>query len=1076
MKFRFAFLMGLALVFAAGCGEQALTPTVPELDDFSPLKIDVPGHSIFTSGADVDTWDPIFPASQDNQWPTTVCVPQPAVGLDANWTNPHKASVANGASFQTDMSNRGLFVSDWINAWPGFQGGDAPNLPGPPSNQGANHNWTRYSTPVSGNGNFNISLAADNCSWVFLSDAAGNNPQLVGAQLDAPWTVTHEYPVTLSGNHTLEFIIFDGGGQAGGMFQLETNTGPPPVDTDGDGLFDISETELYGTDPNNPDSDGDGVSDGAEVAAGTDPLAAPDADGDGVPDAQDAFPNDPTESADTDGDGVGDNADPEPTRTNLYSWVDWQSANVAAGTATGTVTLGNGTTVTVDLRVADPNGAAPIFGYTNNGMNVGGIAGFTFHDWFSSNFASYTSAFVLNGPGFDDDIIALAGGSESGHPLSSYTITFSQAVSDPVMAIMSLGSGGNPATYDFDRSFEVLSQGPGRFGGSSTALTTAAGEQLVGREGYGTLRFLGSFSTFSWTVPDGEVWHGFTLGIRSLADANADTDGDGVPDASDNCPSISNGGQGDSDGDGIGDACDSANDGNQDTDGDGLTNAAEVIIGTSPTNPDTDGDGINDGADAFPLDPSSNHSDSTPPVISYVLTGDLGNNSWYTSDVTITWTVTDNQSTATTTGCEAVTTSADGTGYTFTCSAESLGGTASVTSDAFQIDQTAPTASGTLSGTLGNNDWYTTAVSVVWESADAGSGVLENCADESQGTDGTGYTFSCTVEDNAGNSTTATTDAFQIDQTAPAVSGALSGTLGNNDWYTSAVSVAWTSTDDGSGVLENCADESQGTDGTGYTFSCTVEDNAGNSTTATSAEFKIDQTDPTVSGTISGTLGLNGWYVSPVTATWTSDDTGGSGVVENCADETQSVDGTGLTLTCEVEDNAGNTASATTETFKIDQTMPDVIAALLAVDVKHNKGLFEVNFSCSDNLDANPTVTSATINGVVVTNGQIVDLRLQSEKSEKSEKSSKSEKSGKSDKPVKISGTSLELTVQCVDEAGNAGSGSATAAFPPKPGKSAKSEKSDKSDKSAKQSEKSGKSDKSGKKGRRRGGRRGGRL
>jgi len=53
----------------------------------------------------------------------------------------------------------------------------------------------------------------------------------------------------------------------------------PTSDEDGDGLFDLVETdtEVYvsptdtGTDPRNWDSDGDGSSDGEEVLAGTDP-------------------------------------------------------------------------------------------------------------------------------------------------------------------------------------------------------------------------------------------------------------------------------------------------------------------------------------------------------------------------------------------------------------------------------------------------------------------------------------------------------------------------------------------------------------------------------------------------------------------------------------------------------------------------------------------------------------------------------------------------------------------------------------------------------------------------------------
>jgi fibro-slime domain-containing protein len=44
------------------------------------------------------------------------------------------------------------------------------------------------------------------------------------------------------------------------------------VDSDGDGLTDQQEMEVYHTDPNNPDTDGDEMSDYAEVKGGTDPL------------------------------------------------------------------------------------------------------------------------------------------------------------------------------------------------------------------------------------------------------------------------------------------------------------------------------------------------------------------------------------------------------------------------------------------------------------------------------------------------------------------------------------------------------------------------------------------------------------------------------------------------------------------------------------------------------------------------------------------------------------------------------------------------------------------------------------
>ncbi len=123
-----------------------------------------------------------------------------------------------------------------------------------------------------------LNLLADNCSWIYIDGT------LVGFQ-DATLS-PRTYPVTLSGTHTLEFIIFDGGGLAGGMYRLETNTGTTFPDNDDDGLTDPEEN-LHGTDPNNPDTDGDGINDGDEVAAGTDPTSSPDTDGDGIPNDED---------------------------------------------------------------------------------------------------------------------------------------------------------------------------------------------------------------------------------------------------------------------------------------------------------------------------------------------------------------------------------------------------------------------------------------------------------------------------------------------------------------------------------------------------------------------------------------------------------------------------------------------------------------------------------------------------------------------------------------------------------------------------------------------------------------------
>ncbi len=235
----------------------------------------------YTSNNTVDTWDPILPsAAYPGDWPDTVCTLSPEVGLDAPWDNPHKAHEFGTNAHPWQQNGWIGFTANWINAWTDL------NSRGP-----SGHNWTRYQTEVSGSGEFVLNLLADNCSWIYIDG------QLVGFQgtEDVSDFSKRQFPITLDGTHTLDFIIFDGGVLAGGAFILETNTGTVFTDNDDDGLSN-SQEKLYGTDPNNPDTDGDGVNDGDEVANGTDPTVpgVADTDGDGVPDAYDEFPDSDT--------------------------------------------------------------------------------------------------------------------------------------------------------------------------------------------------------------------------------------------------------------------------------------------------------------------------------------------------------------------------------------------------------------------------------------------------------------------------------------------------------------------------------------------------------------------------------------------------------------------------------------------------------------------------------------------------------------------------------------------------------------------------------------------------------------
>lgn len=126
---------------------------------------------------------------------------------------------------------------------------------------------------------------------------------------------------------------------------------------------------------------------------------------------------------------------------------------------------------------------------------------------------------------------------------------------------------------------------------------------------------------FTYTIDTGRVpgsttWYKVRTydeyGASTLSAATAscttqlpvDTDGDGVPDASDNCPLDDNPDQADGDGDSVGDVCDDCpSDPLPEADGDGVCGADDLCPDDyDPGQEDTDLDGVGDACDLCPLD------------------------------------------------------------------------------------------------------------------------------------------------------------------------------------------------------------------------------------------------------------------------------------------------------------------------------------------------------------------------------------------------------------------------------------------------------------------------------------------
>lgn len=200
------------ICYATADGDITCTRSTP--DDYNGSGT---SGNVYISDASVTTWDPIFPATVDGNWPTTVCYQDNTFGLEANWVNPHNAFEVG--THPWEGINGKTWEANWINSY------NSMSSTGP-----GGHNWSKYETTVSGEGEFVVQLLADNCSWVYLDG------ELVGYQSPADVSDPEggRYGVTLNGESTLSFVIFDGGGLAGGKFRLETTESyggptPPPI-------------------------------------------------------------------------------------------------------------------------------------------------------------------------------------------------------------------------------------------------------------------------------------------------------------------------------------------------------------------------------------------------------------------------------------------------------------------------------------------------------------------------------------------------------------------------------------------------------------------------------------------------------------------------------------------------------------------------------------------------------------------------------------------------------------------------------------------------------------------------------
>ncbi len=223
-------------------------------------------------------------------------------------------------------------------------------------------------------------------------------------------------------------------------------------------------------------------------------------------------------------------------------------------------------------------------------------------------------------------------------------------------------------------------------------------------------------------------------------------------------------------------------------------------------------------------------TDATPPVIAPDVSGTLGNNGWYQSDITISWTVTDAESSVSNqSGCNTQTVTADTSGITFTCTATSSGGT-NAQSVTVKRDATSPNI-GLISRTpaANANGWNNTDVTLNWSCGDATSGAVNASDSQMVSTEGQNQTSTGTCTDNAGNTASDTQTGISIDKTAPT----LAPTVAPNPVLLNGTATATpNATDALSGIVsQSCAATNTATVGS-QTAACTATDSAGNTANA----------------------------------------------------------------------------------------------------------------------------------------------------------------------------------------------------------------------------------------------------
>jgi hypothetical protein len=240
----------------------------------------------------------------------------------------------------------------------------------------------------------------------------------------------------------------------------------------------------------------------------------------------------------------------------------------------------------------------------------------------------------------------------------------------------------------------------------------------------------------------------------------------------------------------------------------------------------------------------------------------------------------------------------------------------------YTLDNTAPTASGTVTPAPNGAGWNKVDATITWSGLDTGGSGVKSVTPgtDTVTTDGT-VTRTATVTDNVGNTATSAPVTVKVDKTAPTITGSRTPAANANGWNNTDVTVSFAPSDATSGVKSSSAPTTLSTNAANQSVTGTVTDNADNTASTTVSGINIDKVAPTLTGSPTTAPNAAGWYQGDVTVAWTAADAL-SGTTTP-ANSTITGEGSALTASATATDKAGNATNAQSAAVKVDRTAPN---------------------------------------------------------------------------------------------------------------------------------------------------------